>query len=51
MHTRCEVVVLVAAGRQDDARAAFQQALASLERKDIVPQIARMRERIAALPS
>jgi tetratricopeptide (TPR) repeat protein len=43
--------VLVAAGRRDAARAAFQQALASLERKDIVPQIARIREEIASLPS
>jgi class 3 adenylate cyclase len=42
--------VLEAAGRQEEARAAFERALASFERKGIVPQIARIRERIEALP-
>ena len=42
--------VLETAGRQNEARAAFERALASFERKGIVPQIARIRERIEALP-
>ncbi len=42
-------VVLEAAGRHDDAQASFEEAIASLERKGIVPLIARVRGRIAAL--
>ncbi len=44
-------VVLAAAGRHDDAQASFEEAIASLERKGIVPAIARLHRRIAALPS
>jgi tetratricopeptide (TPR) repeat protein len=41
--------VLAAAGRTDEARVAFEAALRQFEGKGIVPLIARMRERIAAL--
>jgi hypothetical protein len=43
-------IVLAAAGRAGEATAALRDALASFERKGIVPQIARVREWIEALP-
>ena len=42
-------LVLAAAGRVDEARAAFETALELLERKGVVPAIAGVRERLAAL--
>jgi class 3 adenylate cyclase/tetratricopeptide (TPR) repeat protein len=42
---------LAAADRTDDARTAFGEALSRFERKGVVPEIARVRERIAALSS
>jgi class 3 adenylate cyclase/tetratricopeptide (TPR) repeat protein len=41
--------VLVASGRLDEARAAYDAALTRYERKGIVPRIARIRDRVAAL--
>jgi tetratricopeptide (TPR) repeat protein len=41
--------VLEAAGRRDDAIAAWQEALDRYERKEIVPLARRVRERLAAL--
>ena len=42
-------IVLAAAGRLEDARAAYGTAIELFERKGVVPAIARVRERIAAL--
>ena len=42
-------VVLSAAGRFDEARTALEEATANYERRGIVPRIARIRDRIAAL--
>jgi tetratricopeptide (TPR) repeat protein len=42
-------MVLAAAGRADEARAAFDEALELFERKGVVPAIARVRERLATL--
>ena len=44
-------MVLAAAGRGDDARAAYETALDRFERKGNVVAAARLRERIAALGS
>jgi len=41
--------VLEAAGRRDEALAAWQEALDRYERKGIVPLVRRVRERLAAL--
>jgi class 3 adenylate cyclase/tetratricopeptide (TPR) repeat protein len=43
--------VLLAAGRGDDARAAFEEALSRYERKGIVPAAARVRTRLDRLTS
>jgi tetratricopeptide (TPR) repeat protein len=42
-------MVLAAAGRVNEARAAFDEALDLFDRKGVVPAIARVRERLAAL--
>jgi tetratricopeptide (TPR) repeat protein len=42
-------IALAAAGRLDEARAAYGAALELFERKGVVPAIARIRERLAAL--
>ena len=42
-------MALAAAGREDEARTALEAALELLERKGVVPAIARVRERLAAL--
>jgi Flp pilus assembly protein TadD len=42
-------MVLAAAGRTEEARAAFWTALEFFERKGVVPAIARVRERLDAL--
>jgi class 3 adenylate cyclase/tetratricopeptide (TPR) repeat protein len=44
-------IVLAAAGRSDEALTAFEEALEQLERKGIIPAIARVRGRIASLPA
>ena len=49
--TRCAGMVLEAAGRGDDARAAFEEALARYERKGNVVAAARIRARLERLGS
>jgi hypothetical protein len=41
--------VLAAAGRRDEATAAWMEALDRYERKGVVPLIRRVRERLAAI--
>jgi class 3 adenylate cyclase/tetratricopeptide (TPR) repeat protein len=41
--------VLAAGGRRDDARSAYEEALAAYGRKGVVPRIERLRERVASL--
>jgi len=49
-HAYCDfAVVLEAAGRRDEATAAWQEALERYERKGIVPLARRVRQRLAAL--
>ena len=41
--------VLAAAGRRDEARAAFRDALACYERKQVIPHAKRVRQRLLTL--
>ena len=43
--------ILQLAGRNDEARAAYERALASFERKEALPEVAAIRERLSSLPS